>query len=336
MRAPWLPPKTSSDRPVLRQPEAARRASSRGDRRASATGSAGRRRAPSPLAAVDRVREEDALRERRGEPVREPEVRVGLGQRGRDPRAATRRAPSARRRSRRRRARRRAGAARGCARQATRRRRRERRARAASCEPGPAREARDAEGVERVARAQERAAPRRDPATRRTSLPLRARAALPPLRATAATCPTVPPAAIRHRSCLCSAMATGDVKEDPDRQERDDEARAAVGDERQRNPGQRREPEDGGEVDRRLPADERRDARRRAAFRRDPCSAMREPEPRVGEARSRRRSARASADEAELLADHREDHVGVRLGQVVDLVDALRRARGRRRRPSRG
>ena len=40
------------------------------------------------LAAVaprDRIREEDPSRERRGEPIREPEVRVGLGQRGRYP-----------------------------------------------------------------------------------------------------------------------------------------------------------------------------------------------------------------------------------------------------------
>src|SRR5512141_1691872 len=76
-----------------------------------------------------------------------------------------------------------------------------------------------------------------------------------------ATCPTVPPAAIRHRNGLCSCMATGDVKEDPDRQEGDDEAGAAVRDERQGNPGQRRESEHGREVDCRLPADQRGDAR---------------------------------------------------------------------------
>ena len=52
-------------------------------------------------------------------------------------------------------------------------------------------------------------------------------------------------------------------------------------------------------------------------FRRDPCSAMATGDP-------RRRSGEAGstsngADEPELLADHREDHVGVRLGKVVDL-----------------
>src|SRR3954453_10719716 len=71
-----------------------------------------------------------------------------------------------------------------------------------------------------------------------------------------ATCPTVPPAAIRHRSCLSSTMATGDVKEDPDRQEGDDEAGASVRAERRRNSGQRRHPDDRRDVDRGLPADE--------------------------------------------------------------------------------
>src|SRR3954471_6943959 len=76
-----------------------------------------------------------------------------------------------------------------------------------------------------------------------------------------ATWPTVPPAAIRHRSCLCSSMTTGDVKEDPDRREHHYEVRAPVGHERQRNSGQRRESEHRREVDTRLAADERRDAR---------------------------------------------------------------------------
>ena len=51
------------------------------------------------VAARDLVREEQAPRERRREPVREPEVRVGLRQRGGDAAGAARRAPSARRRS---------------------------------------------------------------------------------------------------------------------------------------------------------------------------------------------------------------------------------------------
>ena len=56
-------------------------------------------------------------------------------------------------------------------------------------------------------------------------------------------------------------MATGDVKEDPDGHERDHEARAAVRDERQRHARQRREPENRGEVDHGLAADERDEPR---------------------------------------------------------------------------
>ena len=54
-------------------------------------------------------------------------------------------------------------------------------------------------------------------------------------------------------------MTTRDVKEDADGEECDNEARAAVRDEGQRNPGQRRESEHGSQIDRRLAADERRD-----------------------------------------------------------------------------
>src|SRR5881392_1953606 len=58
------------------------------------------------------------------------------------------------------------------------------------------------------------------------------------------TCPAVPPAAIRHRSSLLSRMANGDVKEHAHGRELDDEARAAVGDERKRDPRERRGHED--------------------------------------------------------------------------------------------
>src|SRR5439155_10206897 len=69
------------------------------------------------------------------------------------------------------------------------------------------------------------------------------------------TCPAVPPAAITHRTCLCGATMS-DVKEDSDGGEQDDEARAAVGEERQRNPGQRRDAHHGRNVERGLPTDE--------------------------------------------------------------------------------
>src|SRR3954453_11552172 len=118
-----------------------------------------------------------------------------------------------------------------------------------------------------------------------------------------ATCPTVPPAAIRHRSCL-SSTTTGDVKEDPHPEERDDQAGAAVRDERQRDSRQRRQPQDGGEVDDGLAADERGDAGSEALAE-GVLAGESEPEPGV------RESAVAGdedgrADEAELLADHRK------------------------------
>src|SRR5438132_12578626 len=69
------------------------------------------------------------------------------------------------------------------------------------------------------------------------------------------TWPAVPPAAIRHRGC-CPSSTAGDVKEDPDGKERHHEARAPVGDEGQRDSGQRGESEHRGQVDGGLTADE--------------------------------------------------------------------------------
>jgi hypothetical protein len=112
-----------------------------------------------------------------------------------------------------------------------------------------------------------------------------------------------------------------DVKEDAHRSERDDEARPAVGDEREGDPGQRSEPEHGREVDERLSRDERRKAdceplaERVSTAKRDAKARVRKRD--VGSDRQRR------SEQAELLADRGEDHVRVRLGQVVVLEDAL-------------
>src|SRR5262249_24359682 len=134
------------------------------------------------------------------------------------------------------------------------------------------------------------------------------------------TWPAVPPAAIRHLNCRSSATAR-DVKEDADRDECHHETRPAVRDERKRDPGQRRQPEDRGEIDRGLAADERGDtwgeplAERVAALESGLEAGPREEH--VGE------DQRHRTDEPELLADDREDHVGVRFGQVMDLLHAL-------------
>jgi hypothetical protein len=116
-------------------------------------------------------------------------------------------------------------------------------------------------------------------------------------------------------------MTTGDVKEDPDRQERDDEARAPVGDEGKRDSGQGSEPEHRGEVDRGLTRDERGDARRQPFPKGIPASEG-EPKPGVGECAVGQHDER-DADQAELLADDGEDHVGVRLGQIAVLENSV-------------
>jgi hypothetical protein len=116
-------------------------------------------------------------------------------------------------------------------------------------------------------------------------------------------------------------MATGDVKEDAHRQEGHDEARAAVGEEGKRDPGQRREPEDGREVDHCLAADER-DETGCEPLPEGVLAGERDAKTGVGEG-SVRRDHRGDPEQAELLPDHRHDHVRVRLGQVVDLRDAL-------------
>src|SRR5919204_589508 len=93
-----------------------------------------------------------------------------------------------------------------------------------------------------------------------------------------ATCPAVPPAAIRHRSCRPFSTA-GDVKEDADGEALAERVLAAE------------------------------------------CHAQ--AGPREGDERGEHSR---DADEAELFADDSEDHVRVRLRQVVDLGDAMAEA----------
>ncbi len=116
-------------------------------------------------------------------------------------------------------------------------------------------------------------------------------------------------------------MVARDVKEDPDAGEADDEARAAVRDERKCDSGERRDPHHGCEVDQRLPADEGRDPRGKPLAERV-LAGERHPEASVGKARLGR-DQRRRPDEAELLSDDREDHVRVRLGQIEILPDPL-------------
>ena len=103
--APASPPKTASTGRCCGSPNALAPVALGTEMRPQ--GSGARRRGTSTRRSVDRVREERRVaQKRRGEPVREPEMCVGLCERGRIPRSRAG-APSARRRSRRLRARRR-------------------------------------------------------------------------------------------------------------------------------------------------------------------------------------------------------------------------------------
>ena len=109
LRAPASAPKNASTGPSAGRPKRARASACEHAAMRAGTGRPVTRYLRA-VPAVDRVREEDATRERRREPVGEPEMGVGLRQRGGDFRAPGGVAPSARRRSRRRRGRRRAAA----------------------------------------------------------------------------------------------------------------------------------------------------------------------------------------------------------------------------------
>ena len=140
------------------------------------------------------------------------------------------------------------------------------------------------------------------------------------------TWPAVPPAAITHRS-FDDGSIDGDVKENPDSGEEHDEARAAVRDERERDARQRRDAQRRGEVDGRLTADECRDSRREELS--EPVAAAhRYPKAENGEKRERS-DHRHGADQPELLADDREDHVRVGLREVGDLPDTFAEPRTR-------
>src|SRR5712691_6922371 len=135
------------------------------------------------------------------------------------------------------------------------------------------------------------------------------------------TWPPVPPAAITHASSPFDCIRAPDVKENPRRAESCDQTRASVGDERQRDARERRDREHGREVDRRLAADQHREpggeqlAERILAVERSPEAGPSERG--VGGDHPSR------AEEPELLADGREDHVRVRLGEIEDLDDAV-------------
>jgi len=193
VRAPWLPPKTSTTCASSSRPKRASRVEPREPRAGAGIGRPTTRTFPFASAGVGEERAActngvaSRFRGARGGAFR-------LGQRGRDaaePGGDEHRPPDVAA------ATEHDGPAGGGSRM---RRQRERapppRARNArrSFGPGPAGGSPRCGRRRTRTRAQERAAPRRDPATRRTSLPPRARGALPRPRATARRDPPLPPA----------------------------------------------------------------------------------------------------------------------------------------------
>ncbi len=126
----------------------------------------------------------------------------------------------------------------------------------------------------------------------------------------------------------------GDVQEQPRRGQRHQQARASVGDEWQRHAGQRRQPEDREEVDRRLGHDQRGQPGRRAASRSGRGPAARSGSPRSRTARTAPISTR---DPGEARAPRRSRRRSCRCGPRAGRRPSARsrRARRRRARPSR-
>ena len=155
--------------------------------------------------------------------------------------------------------------------------------------PGPARQPRDPERIELVARLRDE--PRLDPVRRAGEAHLHAASAERFARRRATASRDRPSRRPRSRTSAVTstAIAASDVKEDPDRREHDYEAGAPVGHQGQRDSGQRRDPDDGRKIERGLPADQRRQARGEHLAERV-AAAERDAQPRPGEARRTRRS----------------------------------------------
>jgi hypothetical protein len=128
-------------------------------------------------------------------------------------------------------------------------------------------------------------------------------------------CPPVPPPAISRRIVPGSFLdrLTRHRQEDPHRREADDQRRAARRDERQRDARDRDQPDDHADVDERLDADPGRDASREQGTEgvRGP---ERGPDPEIPEGEEQD-DHEAAPEQAELLADDREDVVVERVGQ---------------------
>src|SRR5947209_10759308 len=180
----------------------------------------------------------------------------------------------------------------------------------------------------------------RSPPANSTSAPLARSASATASAGT--TWPAVPPAAISTRGALIGTAAAvdrpqrrahalarvrrirRDREQETHRAEQHHQVRVAVRHERERHAGERRHAHDREEVERRLAEHECGQAggeQLRVAVARE----LRYAEAGVGD-HPVERGEGADAEDAELLADDREDHVGVRLRQVEGLLHRLAEA----------
>jgi len=123
---------------------------------------------------------------------------------------------------------------------------------------------------------------------------------------------------LRHGAQLRRAAA-GDIEQQAHGAEQHDQRRRAGGDERERDAGERREAEDGVDVERGLAKDQGSQAAGEELGV-DALGVAGGPQPGVPDDAVQRQQ-RQDARQAELLADHGEDEVGVGLGNVEDLLD---------------
>ena len=141
--------------------------------------------------------------------------------------------------------------------------------------------------------------------------------------------PAVTPAGVRRRrrarnAALRPGLGAGERHQQTERDQRGQQRRPTVGHQRERDADHRQQGEHHADVDHHLHGEPDRDAGRHVAHERV-LGAQRDPDPGVGDGQEEREHQQG-ADQAELLAEHGEDEVGVGLGQGAPLLLAGRDA----------
>src|SRR5258708_1340073 len=142
-------------------------------------------------------------------------------------------------------------------------------------------------------------------------------------------CPPVPPPAIisiPRTPCtpmneVSSARLLRQVQQDSDCDETGDQRRSAVTDERQRQSFRWQQTKSDADIEQRLDGDHQRETERRVEI--EAVLAEARHTKTAPDEKREDRHQRKGADEAELLADDRENEVGVRLRQEKELLPAV-------------